>query len=234
LKYIGIDVGCARFDVAVLDQERRIHALPAPFRHIEPLVQWVCEHARGSYVAVDAPQRTREGVLACETYRRSLTPPPPEGRYQTVRECDYELMRRGLPLYQVPAEYALCPAWMRAGFHLYDALLGTGRWTLFDGARHAPCLLEVYPFAAFAVMLGAFPPRKSTPAGREARLASLRKRLAPEARLEEATEHHTLDALAAACTAWSLDHGQATWVGNPREGLMVLPGPLADRYRRGG
>jgi predicted nuclease with RNAse H fold len=229
--YAGIDVALGRFDVAVLDGERRIHALPAPFAAIDVLVGWLLDHAPDSYIAIDAPQRTREGQMALEEHRSRLSLPPPAGRYHTTRECDYELMRRGLPLYSVPTEYALCPGWMREGFRLFGALLRAGRWTLFDGAAQSRCLLEVYPFAAFAVMLAAFPPRKSTPAGRAVRLQALQARLAPEAAVCEAAHHHALDALAAAYTAWSLDHGQATWVGDPREGLMVVPGPLRDRYR---
>jgi hypothetical protein len=123
---------------------------------------------------------------------------------------------------------------MRAGFQLFGSLLAAGRWTLFDGSREARCLLEVYPFAAFAVMLDAFPPRKATPAGRAARLQALQARLAPGAAIETAAHHHALDALAAAYTAWSFDHGEATWVGDAREGLMVVPGRLRDQYRRGG
>jgi predicted nuclease with RNAse H fold len=231
---VGIDVAMGRFDVAVLDDGRRIHALPAAFDTIESVVACLLHYAPISHVAIDAPQRTREGLLGCEEYRRTLATPPPAGRYRTARTCDYELVRRGLPLYSVPAEYEQCPGWMREGFRLFGALLAAGRWTLFDGAPQACCLLEVYPFAAFAVMLDAFPPRKSTPAGRAARLQALQDRLAPDAAVETAAHHHALDALAAAYTAWSFGHGQATWVGDGREGLMVVPGTLRDRYRPGG
>jgi predicted nuclease with RNAse H fold len=230
-RYVGIDVALRRFDVAVLDRDRRIHALPEAFGEIDSLVAWLCEHAPESHIAIDAPQRTREGLLADDEQRQALSTPPPPGRYRTSRVCDYELMRRGLPLYPVPAEYGACPEWMRVGFRLFSALLRAGPWTLFDGTRQRCCLLEVYPFSVFAVALGAIPPRKSTPAGREARVHALATRLATGAAIEAATHHHALDALAAAYTAWAFDHGVATWVGDPREGLMVVPGQLLPSYR---
>jgi hypothetical protein len=164
-------------------------------------------------------------------YRASLTPPPPPGRYLTYRECDYHLARRRLPLYRVPTRYPDCPTWMRAGFALYDALLATGRWSMFDGGAGNNWLAEVYPFAAFTVMLGHIPPAKQTAAGRAARLTALGSRLAGSPTLEGLT-HHELDAAAAAVTALALHDGRATWVGNPREALIVLPGPLKERYER--
>ena len=62
-----------------------------------------------------------------------------------------------------------------------------------------------------------------------ARIAALRARLHGSANLD-GRSHHELDAAAAAVTALALRAGQATWVGNPREALMVLPGPLRDYY----
>ena len=109
------------------------------------------------------------------------------------------------------------------------ALLRTGRWSVFDGGDVQDRLAEVYPFSAFAVLLGRIPPRKSTPEGRAARIAALRARLHGSANLD-GRSHHELDAAAAAVTALALRAGQATWVGNPREALMVLPGPLRDYY----
>jgi hypothetical protein len=120
---------------------------------------------------------------------------------------------------------------MRAGFAVYDALLATGRWSLFDGAATGDWLAEVYPFAVFAVLLGHVPPPKHTPEGRAARIAALAARLENPTALE-ALSHHELDAAAAAVTALALRQGEAAWVGNPREAVMVLPGPLKERYRR--
>jgi hypothetical protein len=120
---------------------------------------------------------------------------------------------------------------MHAGFSTYDALLATGRWSLFDGGPGSNSVAEVYPFAAFAVLLGHIPPAKHTPDGRSARIAALESRLSCALDLEHRS-HHELDAAVAAVTALALREGRATWVGNPREALIVLPGPLKDRYER--
>jgi predicted nuclease with RNAse H fold len=183
-------------------------------------------------VAVDAPLRTSEGLLLDPEYRRTISPPPPEGRYLNYRECDYQLIRRRLPLYQVPTRYTDCPGWMRAGFALYDALLATGNWSVFDGKRGDNLLTEVYPFAAFSVLLGHIPPAKGTPEGRAARIAALAARLSGNPDLS-GLSHDGLDAGAAAITALALGRGEATWVGNPREALIVVPGALKERYGRG-
>jgi predicted nuclease with RNAse H fold len=196
------------------------------------LASWITEAAPdGGIIAVDAPLRTSEGLMLDPKYRARLDPHPPAGRYLTYRVCDYELSRRGLPLYLVPYRYSDCPAWMRAGFALYDALLSTGRWSLFEGDPGGSRLAEVYPFAAFAALLGHIPPRKNTPEGRAARLAALARLLAPVTDLEDLSHHH-LDAAVAAVTALALRQGRATWVGNPREALIVLPGPLGQSFRR--
>jgi predicted nuclease with RNAse H fold len=173
------------------------------------MVEWLgAAIPESGVVAVDAPLRTAEGLLLDPEYRATVSPPPPEGRYLNYRECDYQLIRRRLPLYQVPNRFADCPGWMRAGFAVYDALLATGRWSLFDGD----------PTAA-----------KGTPTGRTARIAALTSRLAAGSNLR-AFGHDELDATAAAVTALTFRQGTATWVGNPREALMVLPGRLKETY----
>jgi predicted nuclease with RNAse H fold len=185
----------------------------------------------GGIIAVDAPLRTSEGLMLDPAYRSTLDPVPPLDRYLTYRVCDYELSRRGLPLYLVPYRYPDCPGWMRAGFAVYDALLETRQWSLFEGDTRGSRLAEVYPFAAFTVLLGQIPPKKNTQAGRQARVDVLARHLAPGTGLDNVS-HHELDAMAAAVTALALRQGWATWVGNPREALMVLPGPLEQRFKR--
>jgi len=228
-RFIGIDVGAREFHAILLSPNAEWLASQR-FATPAALAAWVSASAPdGGGIAIDAPVRTTEGLMLDPDYRATVSPPPPAGRYLTYRECDYQLARRGLPLYRVPPRYPDCPGWMRAGFAVYDALLRTGQWSLFDGGAARDRLAEVYPFAAFAVLLGHIPPRKSTPAGRAARIAALRDRLHGAAELD-GRSHHELDAAAAAVTALALRAGQATWVGNPREALMVLPGPLRDYY----
>jgi predicted nuclease with RNAse H fold len=229
--FVGIDVAARRFDVAVLDAARRPLPFPTVFSEIEALADTLARELPSCQIAIDAPQRTCEGLLADPAYRETVTPPPPEGRYRNARECDYQLTRRRLPPYLVPSSYAECAPWMQTGFRLYDALLRTGRWTLFDGVPGPNRLLEVYPFAAFSVLLGAIPPPKYRPEGRAARRQALRAALGWSDAEALSDSHHALDALAAAYTAWAFEAGQGAWVGNPREGLMLLPAPPLERYR---
>jgi predicted nuclease with RNAse H fold len=229
--FVGIDVAARRFDVAVLDTARRPISFPPVFTEIEALVSALARELPCCQIAIDAPQRTCEGLLADPVYRETVIPPPPPDRYRNARECDYQLTRRRLPPYLVPRSYADCAAWMQTGFRLYDALLRTGRWTLFDGVPGPNRLLEVYPFAAFAVLLGGIPPPKYRPEGRAARREALRAALGWDHGDALSDNHHALDALAAAYTAWAFEAGRGAWVGNPREGLMLLPAPPLERYR---
>jgi predicted nuclease with RNAse H fold len=230
-RFAGIDVGARRYHVSLLSSSAEL-LVCGSFATASVTAEWIGTQIPDSgVVAVDAPLRTAEGLLLDPEYRATISPPPPEGRYLNYRECDYQLIRRRLPLYQVPVRYSDCPAWMRAGFAVYDALLATGRWSLFDGDPSGNRLLEVYPFAAFAVLLGQIPPAKGTRAGRAARIAALTSRLAAGSDLDN-FGHDELDATAAAITALTLRQGTATWVGNPREALMVLPGKLKETYTR--
>jgi predicted nuclease with RNAse H fold len=228
-RFIGIDVGARQYHAVLLSPGA--HPLSsARFTDPAVLAAWARDYSpEGGIAAIDAPLRTSEGLMLDAGFRSTLSPPPPDNRYLTYRVCDYELARRRLPLYRVPYRYADCPEWMRAGFAAYDALLATGRWSVFDGDPAHSLLTEVYPFAAFAALLGHIPPPKQTPEGREARVAAIAGRLADGADLTRMS-HHELDATAAALTALSLRTGQATWVGHPREALIVLPAPLRERY----
>jgi predicted nuclease with RNAse H fold len=93
-----------------------------------------------------------------------------------------------------PPEPEAVPEWMRVGFSVWDALAAAG---------HEP--IEVYPAGVFRVLAGHVPPKKTTPAGRRARIGLL----APAIDLPVGIDHWShdgLDALAAALTA----HRRAT------------------------
>lgn len=80
-----------------------------------------------------------------------------------------------------------CPGWMRTGFRLWDALRVAG---------HAP--MEVYPAGCFWLLNDRrWPPRKTTPAGRAARLALLE----PFVGTLALTSHDHVDAVMAAVVA---------------------------------
>jgi len=184
-----------------------------------------------SVVAIDAPQGYNRRLLA----RRRADP-------RRSRVCDDELLRRRLGVYQVPsradvaADPRRLPSWMAVGFDLYAQLRRRGFEAPDQGALpgafgRPPALLEVYPYATFVAVLGRRLSRKTTREGLRLRVAALRSegvvwdRGGPERTWERDAyyDHDSLDALAAALTAWRFVQGVAGRLGDPREGLIWLP-----------
>jgi hypothetical protein len=93
---------------------------------------------------------------------------------------------------------------------------------------------ETYPDAVFCALLGHRPSPKRTPWGLQQRIAALRHKGVHDA--DGGLWHRTLDELdacAAAYTAYTLGAGLGLWVGDPREGVIVLPvRALAPRYEK--
>jgi hypothetical protein len=211
-------------------------------------VEAVARTVRGfggeAVVAIDAPSGPRLDLLAGGMPLRAELGLP-DGRYERMRVSDALLFRRRLPLYPVPSAdqpLARWEGWMEQGFALFGELEPLG---LFRpdarGAVHAAVghgalrfgrLCETYPDAVFCSLLGHRPPPKRTPWGLQQRIAALRLRGVTDD--DGGLWHRTLDELdacAAAYSAYALSAGTASWVGDPREGVIVLPVPeLADRY----
>ena len=127
------------------------------------------------------------------------------------------------------------PEWMAVGFELFAALSPLGRWsrtapTARSRARSAPSAMrsgrvfETYPDAIFCALLGHRPPPKRTPWGGQQRIAALKLKGVYDD--DGGLWHRTLDeidACAAAYAAYALSVGLGTWVGDPAEGVMVIP-----------
>ncbi|MFA9270512.1 MAG: DUF429 domain-containing protein, partial [Baekduiaceae bacterium] len=195
-------------------------------------------------VAIDAPSGHRLDLLAPgQPLRETLG--LPEGRFERHRVCDALLFRRRLPLYPVPsAAQALSTweAWIGVGFELFGALDSLGVYRPpAEGRVQAPVgsgalahgrLCETYPDAVFCSLLGHRPRPKRTPWGLQERIAALRLRGIVDE--DGGLWHRTLDELdacAAAFAAYALASGEGSWVGDPEEGVIVLPVPeLLDRY----
>jgi hypothetical protein len=195
-------------------------------------------------VAIDAPSGRRLDLLAAGSPLRDELGLP-EGRYERSRVCDALLFRRRLPLYPVPSTgqaLATWEGWMEVGFDLFEALERLGLYRPHaDGALEGPVgegalrlgrLCETYPDAVFCSLLGHRPSPKRTPWGLQQRIAALRMRAVVDD--DGGLWHRTLDELdacAAAYAAYALAEGAGSWVGDPREGVVVLPvAELADRY----
>jgi predicted nuclease with RNAse H fold len=234
---VGIDVALARPCVAAAmaggrvgdpDHDWRVaqYADDRSGGEIGQLVEWIV--ARGAaVVAIDAPQAPRRPKDA-------------------VRSCDARLRHLGIPVYQVPARgkpLTSTTAWMKAGFALFSRLEKSTPG--FERPASAgmpgsfgtpPAVLEVYPHATFTLLwwnrlLGGTGPLP--------RLAVKGSRLGTRQRIEileaEGVEwryyfdHDSLDALAAALTAWRYLQGRACSVGD--DALIWLPLAAADLER---
>ena len=230
---IGIDVAAVRPSTAVALRVGRtaqvVEWMEADHRQpdqVAAMMAWIERHAP-EVVAIDAPQGFKRSP-GKSGLALPMTP--------SSRACDRELLARHISLYQVPSKAAVAagearlPDWMAAGFDYFRRLRRAG-FEIPDGAvmpgmlGGAPAVIEVYPYGAFAALLGALPPNKSTRAGLRLRVVTLRR-----AGLvwDEYFDHDSLDALAAALTAWRFQQGRATPLGDSREGLIWLPVPPAE------
>ena len=215
---------------------------------VEQVARTIEGFGRGeAVVAIDAPSGPRLDLLAAGR-AAACALGLPDGRYERMRVCDALLFRRGLPLYPVPAAGQAPTAWeqwMGVGFALFAALGGarpaTGpprrrqaRGPVGAAALRFGRVCETYPDAIFCALLGHRPSPKRTPWGLQQRIAALRlKGVVDE---DGGLWHRTLDELdacAAAYAAYALAAGLGHWVGEPEEGVIVLPvAELRDRYER--
>jgi predicted nuclease with RNAse H fold len=252
MRYCGIDVS-ARADnqqLCTLHERRSADGLELVATFFEPgpaaaLARTIEGFGRsGAVVAVDAPSGPRQDLLAAGAPARAKLGLP-DGRYERMRVCDALLFRRGLPLYPVPSRDEPLEGWQRwigTGYDLYAALAGLVRFQppaadayeapVGDGALQHGALCETYPDAVFCTLLGHRPGAKRTPSGLQERIAALRvKGIVDEDGGLWRRTLDELDACAAAYAAYGLAAGAATWVGDPWEGVIVLPTlQLRDRY----
>jgi predicted nuclease with RNAse H fold len=242
MRFCGIDVSAkpANQQLCTLHERRGTEGveLVATFYApgtVEDVARTIQGFGRGeAVVGVDAPSGRRLGLLGPGTRQRARLGLP-DGRYERMRVCDAVLYRRGLPLYPVPAADEAAPDWMAVGFELFEALAPLGRYVPMqaDGelegqvgtaAMRSGRVFETYPDAIFCALLGHRPPPKRTPWGGQQRIAALKHKGVYDD--DGGLWHRTLDeidACAAAYAAYALSVGLGTWVGDPAEGVMVIP-----------
>jgi predicted RNase H-like nuclease len=117
---------------------------------------------------------------------------------------------------------------MRSGMEVF-ALVATLGYPLFNGSTFARRSIEVFPHATAAVLAGCLPPKGMRK--REWRAHVLRLQ---GVRIEDLTTVDRLDAALAALTGVLALNGHASYLGDMREGVIVVPSrALSPKYRPG-
>ncbi len=253
MRYCGIDVSGtpANQQLCTLHERRTADDLELVATFYEPgpvdaVARTVLGFGGEAVAAVDAPSGHRLDLLQ-EGAPLRTTLELPDGRFERHRVCDAMLFRRRLPLYPVPSANQVLAVWERwigLGFELFDALSALRLFTPYGGGAvqghigqgelRFGRLCETYPDAVFCSMIGHRPSPKRTPWGLQERIAALRARSIVD--VDGGLWHRTLDELdacALAYAAFTLADGSGWWAGDPREGVVLLPGTtLLERYER--
>jgi predicted nuclease with RNAse H fold len=239
--YIGIDpaAGIRLSSYAVLDAQLKIVKMDRA--SIDDLITLAAGYP-AAVCAVDAPIAPSKGLLADRDYRKRLGLEPGRSTYKNCRVCEYELRKRKIALYTTPKSPDQAPLWMKEGWRLYDGLRKAD-FVEYPrvGSRR---MLETYPYAIFMALVGKRPYSKSSIEGLLQRQLILFEEGVdvpdPMPHLEEWTryriktgqigrdnvlEHDSLDALAAAYTAYMVDREPRSIIalGDTAEGQIVLP-----------
>lgn len=180
-------------------------------------------------IGVDAPPKPGLGLLRDEAERSRLPVPPPPGKHLDRRIAEYELSRRGIGSHQTHHDPARLFSWMTAGFEVFAAAAAAGYPTYLGDGTPAGSAFEAFPYASYVALGGCLSP------GRRWRLP-WRVAVLRQAGLAGLPEDATIDQVDAACAALTAERfiaGKGSWIGDPREGAIVLPvSALADRYHR--
>ncbi len=186
-------------------------------------------------VAINAPSSVSRGLVRL-----------PSARMGSMRQAEYELRRRGIPVGGTGKTEALCPPWVQLGFTLYRRL-GEQGFRPYPAEGAARRWLETHPHACFCALLNRRPFHRASLEGRLQRALILYERglqiRDPMDFFEEITRHRLLsghlpldllplpeqlDALVAAYTAWLAvqQPEKISRLGDAEEGQIVLPGEV--------
>lgn len=224
---MGVDVSLGRgFDVALFESNR---VLSMWDRVGSDAFRALLEQEQPAAVGIDAPPTPGLGLLRDDEERAKLPVPPPPGKHLDRRVAEYELSRRGIGSHQTHHDETRLFSWMTAGFEAFRAAGAAGYPTYLGRGDAQHTAFEVFPYASYVTLAECLSP------GRRWR-SSWRRAVLEAERVEGLTATATIDALDAACAALTTERflvGKGSWVGDPREGAVVLPvAELRDRYHR--
>ena len=240
--FIGIDPSCGEDSLtyAVLDKD--LHILALSQQQLNTVSAFVGGQ-KSAVVGVNAPRRPNQGLMKKDAVREDLEPQPTPERFTSFRVAEYLLFQHNIRIPRTPAKVADCPGWMQVGFKLYRNLEEMG-FVDYPDQKEGQSTLEVYPHAAYTVLLERIPFLKKTLEGRLQRQLLLHslsvavpdpmllfeevtryKILHGELPLEELYSLEELEALMAAYMAWKAITApdEISLVGDRREGQIILP-----------
>ena len=248
--FIGIDPTAGKRPMAYAALDRDLCPLALGEGDLDKVAAFVGGQ-QAAFVAINAPRLPNQGIMKRPEVRESLKPVPKPGRWEGFRVAEYLLYQRKIRIPRTKANPKNCPVWMQVGFELFKRIgeLGYKPYQTPD----APCqVLEVYPYAAYTVLLNGIPFPKNSLEGRLQRQLLLHNQGLdipdPMRVFEEITRYRLLqgilplddlysarelDALVAAFTAWvaATSPEGVTILGAAEEGQIVLPSAdLLSRY----
>jgi predicted nuclease with RNAse H fold len=210
VRALGIDVGVGKgLDLVLLD-DRRVPFVVVPRAGLDD-VERVIREGKPDIIGIDGPPR-----WAIDGKSRST---------------ENELARLNIHSFRTPSEaHGRTPTfdWMRRGMEVFALAdrLGYPCATRRPWKAHA---IEVFPHATAAVLAGCLAPsgmRKRAWRSEVLRVAGVRT--------QDLTTLDLLDAALAALTGLVVLGGQVTALGDPSEGVIVIPtNAPATRYRPG-
>ena len=200
MRSLGIDVGVRKgLDVVLLDETPAVLAThrAATLSHLGGLI----EAGEPDVVAIDAP--------------------PGWARRGTSRQTEREIRLFGIQSYGTPTEDRGLEhpfyEWMRVGFEVFRVAADLGFHRYGAGAIRGTAL-EVFPHASAVVLAGCLPPRDTRK--RAWRASILAAHRVPTQALRSADQ---IDAALAALTGLLAIRGRCSALGDPTEGVIVLP-----------
>ena len=198
---VGIDVAEERKgrDLVALDADRKVVASVGRLS-VDDAVDIVLGDVRPSMVCIDSPSGWASSGRSRHSERR-------------LREIGITTFATG----QDPGDHPFY-RWMRVGFGLFDALVPPYR--LYRGAELGHTAAEVFPEATAVLLAG-----RLRSADESKRVFRGRVLETHGVGLDELPNIDRIDAALAALTGVIALEGGSTWVGEPSEGVVLLPVP---------
>lgn len=239
--YVGVDPASGRkdFTYAALDTSLSLIALADA--DLDELLTFL-DGQESAIVAVNAPAQVNRSLVKKKLEKENLSPGH-TFRGIDMRLVEHELRERGIAVSGTPSREDFCPAWMQAGFALYQKLFAMD-FKPYGTEEAARQVLETHPYACFCALAENIPFPKPTLEGRLQRQLILNDRglhiTDGMSFFEEITRFklirgilptdvlyspEQLDVLVAAYTAWAAVQrpGEVTFLGDKQEGQIVLP-----------